>query len=97
MSVVASDVHAERVESLDGRVRQAVRLEGVDPQREAVVVSRLAEAVVRARDERNLTGMVVGQRRRLDGRRTGGPGLDDPRRVIERPALVAAPELLPMK
>ncbi len=59
MSVVAADTHAELVESLDQRVREAVRREGVDPQREALVVRRLAEAVVRAHDERSLTGVVA--------------------------------------
>jgi pilus assembly protein CpaF len=59
MSVVSADAHAELVESLDQRVRQAVRREGVDPQRDALVVRRLAEAVVRAHDERSLTGVVA--------------------------------------
>jgi pilus assembly protein CpaF len=59
LSVVAADTHAALVESLDQRVREAVRREGVDPQREAVVVRRLAEAVVRAHDERSLTGVVA--------------------------------------
>jgi pilus assembly protein CpaF len=59
MSVVAADAHAELVESLDQRVREAVRREGVDPQREALVVRRLAEAVVRAHDEHSLTGIVA--------------------------------------
>jgi pilus assembly protein CpaF len=59
MSVVAADAHAELVESLDQRVREAVRREGIDPQREALVVRRLAEAVVRAHDEHSLTGIVA--------------------------------------
>jgi pilus assembly protein CpaF len=59
MSVQAVDAHAELVESLDQRVREAVRREGVDPQRETVVVRRLAETVVRAHDERSLTGAVA--------------------------------------
>jgi pilus assembly protein CpaF len=59
MSVVAADAPAELVESLDQRVREAVRREGVDPQREALVVRRLAEAVVRAHDEHSLTGIVA--------------------------------------
>jgi pilus assembly protein CpaF len=59
VSVLAADAHDELVESLDQRVREAVRREGVDPQREAVVVRRLAEAVVRAHDERSLTGVVA--------------------------------------
>jgi pilus assembly protein CpaF len=59
LSAVVVDAHAELVESLDQRVREAVRREGVDPQREAGVVRRLAEAVVRAHDERSLTGVVA--------------------------------------
>jgi pilus assembly protein CpaF len=59
MSVLAADAHAELVESLDQRVREAVRREGVDPQREASVVRRLAETVVRAHNERSLTGAVA--------------------------------------
>ncbi len=58
MSVVAADAHADLVESLDQRVREAVRREGVDPQRDALVVRRLAEDVVRAHDDRSLTGAV---------------------------------------
>jgi pilus assembly protein CpaF len=62
MSVVATDAHGGArplVETLDARVREAVRREGVDPQRDALVVRRLAEAVVRAHDERSLTGVVA--------------------------------------
>ena len=59
MSVAITDAHAELVESLDRRVREVVRAEGVDPQRDASVVRRLAEAVVRAHDERSLTGVVA--------------------------------------
>ena len=59
MSVIAADAHADLVESLDQRVREAVRREGVDPQRDARVVRRMAEAVVREHDERSLTGVVA--------------------------------------
>jgi pilus assembly protein CpaF len=59
MSVVSADAHTELVESLDQRVRESVRREGVDPQRDTLVVRRLAEAVVRAHDERSLTGVVA--------------------------------------
>ncbi len=59
MSVIAADAHADLVESLDQRVREAVRHEGVDPQRETGVVRRLAETVVLAHDERSLTGAVA--------------------------------------
>jgi len=56
MSVI--DAHAELVESLDERVRDRVRREGVDPQRDAVLVRRIAEGVVRDHDQRSLTGAV---------------------------------------
>ncbi len=46
------------VELLDAAVRDLVRREGVDPQRDVDVVRRLADRVVRAHDERSLTGMV---------------------------------------
>jgi pilus assembly protein CpaF len=59
LSVHAVVAHAELVESLDQQVREAVRREGVDPQRQAGVVRRLAEAVVRAHDDRSLTGAVA--------------------------------------
>jgi pilus assembly protein CpaF len=46
------------VEELDERVRELVRREAVDPQRDEAVVRRLAEGVVRAHDDRSLTGAV---------------------------------------
>ena len=54
-----TDARAQLVESLDERVRALVRTEGVDPQRDAVVVRRIAESVVRAHDEHSLTGAVA--------------------------------------
>jgi pilus assembly protein CpaF len=54
-----ADAHAELVESLDERVRDRVRREGVDPQRDAVLVRRIAEGVVRDHDQRSLTGSVA--------------------------------------
>ena len=59
MTVIAPDAHDQLVESLDLLLREAVRREGVDPQRDAGVVRRLAEAVVGAHDERSLTGAVA--------------------------------------
>ena len=47
------------VERLDHEVRERVRRDGVDPQRDSSVVRRIAEAVVRDHDERSLTGAVV--------------------------------------
>jgi pilus assembly protein CpaF len=54
-----ADRHRELVDQLDERVRALVRSEGVDPQRDAGVVRRIAEGVVREHDERSLTGVVV--------------------------------------
>jgi pilus assembly protein CpaF len=51
--------HDELVERLDQQVRELVRREGVDPQREAALVRRLAESVVREHDDRSLTGVVA--------------------------------------
>ncbi|GAA4731054.1 ATPase, T2SS/T4P/T4SS family [Nocardioides endophyticus] len=51
--------HDELVERLDQQVRELVRREGVDPQREAALVRRLAEGVVREHDDRSLTGAVA--------------------------------------
>ena len=54
-----TDARAQLVESLDERVRAVVRSEGVDPQRDAVLVRRIAEGIVREHDERSLTGAVA--------------------------------------
>ena len=51
--------HDDLVERLDAHVREVVRREGVDPQRDAGVVRRIAEDVVRDHDERSLTGVVA--------------------------------------
>ena len=56
---LTTDSHAELVDQLDLHVRELVRREGVDPQRDAVVVRRIAEGVVRDHDERSLTGAVA--------------------------------------
>jgi pilus assembly protein CpaF len=52
-------VPGDLVDQLDALVREAVRREGVDPQRDTVVVRRIAEGVVRDHDERSLTGVVA--------------------------------------
>ncbi len=49
----------ELVGDLDQQLRAVVRREGVDPQLDTVRVRRLAEEVVRAHDERSLTGVVA--------------------------------------
>jgi pilus assembly protein CpaF len=54
-----TEAHAELVDQLDQHVRELVRREGVDPQRDSMVVRRIAEGVVRDHDERSLTGAVV--------------------------------------
>src|SRR4051794_9880597 len=55
----AAGTHGELVELLDQHVRELVRREGVDPQRDAGVVRRIADGVVREHDERSLTGAVA--------------------------------------
>jgi len=47
------------VDALDAQLRAAVRRDGVDPQRDVRLVRTLAEQVVRAHDERSLTGAVA--------------------------------------
>jgi pilus assembly protein CpaF len=54
-----TETHAALVESLDERVRDRVRREGVDPQRDATLVRRIAEGVVRDHDQRSLSGVVA--------------------------------------
>jgi len=59
MSVTLTDTHEVVLETLDERLRDAVRREGVDPQRDAGVVRRLAERVLADHDQRSLTGAVL--------------------------------------
>jgi pilus assembly protein CpaF len=59
MAVSQAEAHGELVELLDQQVRALVRREGLDPQRDAPVVRRIAEGVVRDHDERSLTGAVA--------------------------------------
>jgi pilus assembly protein CpaF len=49
----------ELVDELDRQVRGLVRSEGVDPQRDAGLVRRIVEDVVREHDQRSLTGVVA--------------------------------------
>jgi pilus assembly protein CpaF len=58
MSLTYTDSHTDVIESLDAALRNAVRSEGVDPQRDAAVVRRLAGQVVAEHDQRSLTGVV---------------------------------------
>src|SRR3954449_4642068 len=59
MSLTYADAHGDLIETLDGGLRAAVRAEGVDPQRDASLVRRLADRVVGDHDERSLTGAVA--------------------------------------
>ena len=61
----ASDLQA----MLDAALRDEVRRQGVDPQRDVSSVRRLAERVVTDHDQRSLTGAVV--------------PLEDPQGVVE--------------
>ena len=58
MSPTYADSHTDVIESLDVALRNAVRSEGVDPQRDAAVVRRLAGQVVAEHDQRSLSGVV---------------------------------------
>ena len=59
MTLTHPDTHTDLIEELDARVREQVRAAGVDPQRDGLVVRRIAEDVVRRHDDRSLTGAVV--------------------------------------
>ena len=59
MSLIYADSHSELVDTLDLQLREAVRRDGIDPQREAGRVRRIAEQVVAEHDRRSLTGAVV--------------------------------------
>jgi pilus assembly protein CpaF len=58
MSLTYADAHDELLESLDSQLREAVRRDGIDPQRESGVVRRIAERIVADHDQRSLTGAV---------------------------------------
>src|SRR4051812_10554003 len=58
MSLTYADAHGELIETLDAELRSVVRAEGVDPQRDAPLVRRLAARVVGEHDQRSLTGAV---------------------------------------
>lgn len=79
---------ASLVDLLDARVRERIRADGIDPQKEGALVRRIAEEAVRAHDDHSLTGQVtpVGDPQRMVGElvaRVAGFGplqayLDDP-------------------
>ncbi len=59
MTTTAATAHTELIEELEARVREIVRQEAVDPQHDHALVRRISEGVVRAPDERSLTGRVA--------------------------------------
>ena len=59
MSVGVSGTPVDLVGDLDQELRAVVRRERVDPQLDSARVRRLAEEIVRAHDERSLTGVVA--------------------------------------
>lgn len=59
MTLMQADSHAELVEELDSLLRDVVRRDGVDPQRDAGAVRRLAARIVEDHDQRSLTGVVA--------------------------------------
>ena len=63
-----ADAQASAVDLLDAEMREAVRREGIDPQRDGVAARRLAEQVIAAYDQRSLSGSV--------------PALADPGQVV---------------
>src|SRR5689334_10714380 len=58
-TMAVTDAHAQLVESLDQRLREVVRREGVDPQRDASLVRRIAQGIVQDHDTYSLTGAVA--------------------------------------
>lgn len=59
MSLTYVDPHDAVVEGLDQRLRELVRREGIDPQRDSVRIRALAAEVVAEHDRRSLTGAVL--------------------------------------
>jgi pilus assembly protein CpaF len=59
MTLTWTDADEGLLESLDAQLRSLVRRDGVDPQRDAAVVRRLAERVVAEHDQHSLTGAVA--------------------------------------
>ncbi len=56
--MTVTDTH-EAIESFDARLRDAVRREGIDPQRDVALVRVLAKGIVAEHDQRSLTGAVL--------------------------------------
>ena len=58
MTLTYPDSRGEQLDSLDAQLRELVRRDGVDPQRDVVAVRAMAEQLVGDHDERSLTGAV---------------------------------------
>jgi pilus assembly protein CpaF len=58
MSLIYVDSQGELVELLDAQLREVVRRDGIDPQRDSGLVRQIAGRVVADHDQRSLTGAV---------------------------------------
>ncbi|MGH3509615.1 MAG: CpaF family protein [Nocardioidaceae bacterium] len=59
MSLTYTDAVGELVDELDAQLRQEIRTDGLDPQRDVRAVRRIAGWLVDRHDERSLTGAVL--------------------------------------
>ena len=59
MTVMYADSQGELVDTLDAQLRDVVRRDRIDPQRDSALVRRLAERLVADHDQRSLTGSVA--------------------------------------
>lgn len=59
MSLTTADGHDGTVELLDADLREVVRRDGIDPQRDVVLVRGIAARLVADHDQRSLTGSVA--------------------------------------
>jgi pilus assembly protein CpaF len=59
MSVTVADAYGDVVDELDAQLREVVRREGIDPQRDVALVRSNAARLVGQHDERSLTGLVA--------------------------------------
>ena len=59
MSLTYAATHTETIETLDARLRETVRRDGIDPQRDAALVRRTARQLVADHDAASLTGAVL--------------------------------------
>ena len=59
MSLIQVDSHDELVETLDAQLRDVVRKDGIDPQRDAGLVRKFADRIVAEHHQRSLTGSVA--------------------------------------